>query len=340
MTSFAFRVFFKILLASALVCAVDGALTRVDAQDADTVVRLEQLEHQMRELTGTIEQLQYRNQQLEQALHRMQEDMDFRLQQSNGKGAPTVTQGRPATTGPTTGTTQSTAPTNAPTTTPQTNGRRSDAFDPTINPNASGAPRTLGTLATNSAGTPTTSADTGVSSNGGPLDLSNGRGGPVASSGDVAANGTLSTPPARNTNATGGQLTAVLPPSQSPRDEYDLAYGYLLRKDYASAEQSFSTFLRTYPNDRMAADAQFWMGESMFQRQSYRDAADAFLTVTKKYESSAKAPDALLRLGQSLAAIGEKDLACATFTEVGRKYPRASPNVKQGVDREQKRVHC
>ena len=54
----------------------------------------------------------------------------------------------------------------------------------------------------------------------------------------------------------------------------------------------------------------------------------------------AKAPDALLRLGQSLAALKQKEMACATFAEVSRKYPKASTSVKQGVEREQKRVHC
>ena len=78
----------------------------------------------------------------------------------------------------------------------------------------------------------------------------------------------------------------------------------------------------------------------MFQRQAYREAADAFLAMSKKYESSTKAPDALLRLGQSLAALNEKELACATFGEVVRKFPRASANVKQTVEREQKRGHC
>jgi tol-pal system protein YbgF len=153
-------------------------------------------------------------------------------------------------------------------------------------------------------------------------------------------NGQLPAPPQRNPNATGGQLAAVLPPSQTPRDEYDLAYGYLLRKEYASAEDGFRAFLQKYPSERQAADAQFWLGETLFQRQSYRDAAVAFVDVSKKYETSAKAPDALLRLGQSLAAMGQKDLACATFGEVAIKYPRASLNVKQGVEREQKRVHC
>jgi tol-pal system protein YbgF len=137
-----------------------------------------------------------------------------------------------------------------------------------------------------------------------------------------------------------GPQTAALPPSESPRDYYDLAYGYILRKDYALAEDGFRTFLRKYPSDRMAPEAQYWLGESLFQRQRFRDAAEAFLNVSTKYESTAKAPDALLRLGQSLAVLGEKEAACASLGEVLRKYPRAALGVKQGVDREQKRDGC
>jgi tol-pal system protein YbgF len=87
-------------------------------------------------------------------------------------------------------------------------------------------------------------------------------------------------------------------------------------------------------------EAQYWLGESMYQRQRYRDAAEAFLGVSTKFETSARAPDALLRLGQSLAAMGEREAACASLAEVSRKYPRASVAVRQGVEREQKRVRC
>jgi tol-pal system protein YbgF len=99
-------------------------------------------------------------------------------------------------------------------------------------------------------------------------------------------------------------------------------------------------FVTRYPADRLAGDAQYWLGESLYQRQRYRDSAEAFLAVTTKFETSAKAPDALLRLGQSLAALKEKEAACAALGEVTRKYPRASAGVKQAVGREQKRVKC
>src|SRR5262245_41085303 len=43
------------------------------ASEADLIVRLDRLENALRQLTGTVEQLQYRNQQLEQQLRQMQD---------------------------------------------------------------------------------------------------------------------------------------------------------------------------------------------------------------------------------------------------------------------------
>ena len=56
--------------------------------DSDLMLRLDRLETQIRQLTGVIEQLQFRNQQLEGQLRRLQEDTDYRFQESNAKGAP------------------------------------------------------------------------------------------------------------------------------------------------------------------------------------------------------------------------------------------------------------
>jgi tol-pal system protein YbgF len=151
-------------------------------------------------------------------------------------------------------------------------------------------------------------------------------------------NGDLPPPPPVNPSGTGA--VASLPPGSSPKDEYDLGFGYIQRKDYGNAADTFTDFLRKYPSDRLVPEAQFWLGEAQYQNQRYRDAAEAFLAVSTKYENAARAPDALLRLGMSLEALGEKEAACASLGEVLRKYPKASQNVKLGVDREQKRAHC
>ena len=199
-------------------------------------------------------------------------------------------------------------------------GRRGDAFDPAQNPSAPGAPHTLGAVNA-PASQPHAAADPNDPSIAAP-------GGRVANAPLDLANMGLPAVRRRDSRRV-APAPATLPPSQTPRDEYDLAYGYVLRKDYALAEDGFRNFLSKYPDDRLAGDATFWLGESQFQRQRYRDAAEAFLNVSTKYESNAKAPDALLRLGQSLAVLGEKEAACASPAML-RKFPRASASVKQG----------
>jgi tol-pal system protein YbgF len=284
---------------------------------SDMVVRLDRLETQIRQLTGVIEQLQFRNQQLEGLVRRMQEDAEL-----GSKGLPRTArpQNPPMPSSP------------AATVVP---GRRGDAFDPAQNPSAPGSPHTLGSI-NPPGGQPPVVANAGEPPVGAPG--GRGAGAPLDLATMAPPSGPLPGQPPRNPNA--GGAVATLPPSPTPRDEYDLAYGYVLRKDYALAEDGFRNFLSKYPNDRLTGDATYWFGESLFQRQRFRDAAEAFLNVSTKFESSAKAPDALLRLGQSLAQLGEKEAACASLGEVVRKFPRASAGVKQGVEREQKRVRC
>jgi tol-pal system protein YbgF len=298
-------------------------------------VRIQQLENQLRQLTGQNEELQYRNRQLEERLRMLQSGAQAAPAQpgapmTNTAAMPPV-QPPPVYQQPPGGyQPQVAAPApivQEPAGVPP-RGRRGDAFDPTQSPNAPGAPRPLG------GGQMPMQAEAPIGAPGGreagaPLDLGSPGGAP---------NGALPPPPPRNLNSTG--VLTTLPPSATPRDAFDLGVGYIERKDYALAEETMRNFTRKYPSDPLMGDAQFWLGESFFQRQQYRDAAEAFLAVTTKFDRSAKAPDALLRLGQSLAALKEKEAACAAFGEVTRKYPRAAANIKQAVDREQKRVKC
>jgi tol-pal system protein YbgF len=333
-----FHRFTRAVALSALLALASQASAQSD--DADPEMRIQQLENQLRQLTGQNEELQYRNRQLEERL---------RLLQGGAQAAPGGPPAPPAVAQPGMAAVAPAQP-NPP---PRQSGydqiaapapivqepvpqgappgrRRSDAFDPNQSPSAPGAPRALGggqlpIPAEGPVGTP------GGRGTGEPLDL--------ATAGGMAnPAGASPAPPPRNPNVGGGLTT--LPPSATPKDEFDLGIGYMQRRDYALAEETMRNFAQKYPSDPLTADAQYWLGESFFQRQLYRDAAESFLAVTTKFDKSVKAPDALLRLGQSLAALKEKEAACAALGEVTRKYPHASAGVKQTVDREQKRVKC
>jgi tol-pal system protein YbgF len=312
---------------------------------ADLQVRIDRLESQLRQMTGTIEQLQYRNQQLEQENARLQGGA---VQASSGPAAaPAMSAISPRVAAPVA---PALPPANATLT-----ARRSDVFDPSQHPDAPGVPRALGGTA---PVVPPASApiqdDVAVGAPGGraagaPLDLSSLTTAPATDAPPPSApqgaslaspgNGALPPPPSRNPSATGAQL-ATLPPTGSPKDAYELAYGYVLHKDYALAESALQDFLRKNPKDKLVPEAHYWLGESFYQRQRYQDAADSYLVVVRNYDRSEKAPDAMLRLGQSLAALGQKEMACASLGEVNRKYPRAAARLKSTVAAEQKRVHC
>lgn len=306
------------------------------AQDgSEFIVRLNRVEGQMRQLSGQVEQLQFENKQLKEQLRKFQEDVEFRFQERGGRAA------TPAPAG-------STPPATRP-------AKRSDAFDPSQNPDAPGTPRSLGSAAVappqadtiRGSGERSTGRGGSIASiiddeeerpgSGRPLDLgAAARGGASGSQG--GRSGGPSTDP-QGSAARGGPAIASSGGDDSKAD-YDIAYAYLMQRQYDQSETSFRRFIQSHPRDRLVPDATFWLGESYLQRSKPREAAEQFLKVSTEYARSTKAPDAMLKLGISLAALGAKDQACATFAELERKHPGASTAVKQGVDREQKRVRC
>ncbi|MEH2504205.1 tol-pal system protein YbgF [Bradyrhizobium sp. AZCC 1578] len=338
---------------------------QAQSDDADLEMRIQRLENQLRQLTGQNEELQYRNRQLEERLRQLGAappapgGQPPAAQPSMAAAPPPIQPGPPQQQGypqqayPQQGARQpqgypqaqpgydrqpqiaSPAPIVQEPAAPAVGGRRrGDAFDPSQNPNAPGAPRALG------GGQLPIGNEASVGAPGGrgpgePLNL----GGPRDPGGALPPPAAAAPPPRGPGPGASAALTP-LPPSATSKDEFDLGIGYMQRKDYALAEETMKNFAQKYPSDPLIGDAQYWLGESYFQRQQYRDAAEAFLGVTTKFDKSGKAPDALLRLGQSLAALKEKEAACAALGEVTRKYPRASAGVKAAVDREQKRVKC
>ena len=113
-----------------------------------------------------------------------------------------------------------------------------------------------------------------------------------------------------------------------------------MQKDYAGAEVAFRELVDAYPNDPLAGNAQYWIGETYYVRGQYKNAADAFLKGYKKYKSSEKAPDTLLKLGMSLAELGQKDAACSTFDELKTKYPGAPEHIRDEAKAQRKQAGC
>jgi tol-pal system protein YbgF len=323
----------KIFHYSVFVAGLMLAGTPAVAQDAaDMVVRMGRLENQVRSMSGQIEQLQFENRQLKEQVRKFQEDVEFRFQEGRPGARPPAS----ATPGQTPGPSTPGKPAQPP--------RRSDAFDPTEAADAPGAPRPLGTTAPSA---PPTAQPPGAVA-GAPMQLP---GGALAGIGDLIEEEPL--PPAGPLDlGQTGRTAAISPPpartgpsvaatgSGDPKADYDAAYAFVMQRQFEQAEMGFRRFLQSHPRDRLVPDATYWLGESYLQRNRPREAAEQFLNISTDYPKSVKAPDALLKLGMSLNALGARDRACAVFAELDRKYPQASPNVRQGAEREQKRAKC
>ncbi|WP_421782459.1 tol-pal system protein YbgF [Kiloniella litopenaei] len=264
-------------------------------------LRLSQVENQMRSLTGQFEEVNFRLDQLGKRLDKLVADTDLRLQNlENGRQIGAGQQG----------TSLSANTPSQPV--PQTTG--------TGQPPASGQPGVLGTIPAedlnnfNTQQQAATAPNTAVDSSS-PQSLIQG-----GLRADEVAGYTL--------------------PGDTPKEQYDYSFGLLRQARYDEAEQAFSTFVENHPEDSLAGNATYWLGETYYVRGDYQQAAITFADSFQRYPNSSKAPDNLLKLGLSLSSLGNTSDACGTFGELLNRYPNASAIVKQRAGQESQRLNC
>jgi tol-pal system protein YbgF len=151
----------------------------------------------------------------------------------------------------------------------------------------------------------------------------------------VAVDGTLE--PVKEGEAI--EQVSLTPQTESPEALYEKYYEALLRKRYEEAETGFNDFLQKYPDNSLAGTVQYRLGESFYQRNDFRVAAQHFLKGYSQYPKSRRAPDSLLMLGMSLRKLDEKEKACDAFANVATEFPRAV-EAKKRAAAEAKRAGC
>lgn len=161
---------------------------------------------------------------------------------------------------------------------------------------------------------------------------------PSAPSQSMASAPSTGTPAKKSKS--GGTEVVALPSTNDPDELYRNSYQFILSGDYPTAEQGFRDHISRFPKDAKAADAHYWLGESLLGQQKYRDAAEVFLAASKDYPKAKKAPDMLLKLGVSLVGLKQNDVACATFNEIGKRYPDVSGTLKERIKQEKALASC
>jgi tol-pal system protein YbgF len=288
------------------------------AQSGEAANRIIQLEEQLRQLNGRIEDLNFQLLQMQEELRRMQEDNELRFQElESRKGiAPRDRQAAR-------NNTEKAAEPRQPARAAEAPGDNRDGSigrileDEPQGKSGGLNPQALGTLTFDENGNIVDSAL------GKPIDLTrrgfdSGRQG--ASSTDQASIG------------------HAFP--DNPEELYDLGYGYVQAGEYQRAEQAFAEFASRYPDSPRISEARFWLGESLYAQGHFEEAARIFLDTHKQYPDGRMAPQTLMKLGVSLANMNQRELACATFAEVPKKYPQMSNAVRTALANERQAASC
>jgi tol-pal system protein YbgF len=290
-----------VALAAVMICAADTG----HAQNAET--RILQLEEQVRQLTGKVEELNYQLLQMQETARKTQEDNEFRFQQLEDKTGVSgnqdtgqqKTEAAPAS--GSAGEVKSAAD--------QAQG--SSSQDTRNQPQRGAPPRNLGALK-------------------------------VDEQGNIVS-GTLNVPPVQNMDGssdTGSGQVAALPQTNDPGQLYRNAYEFILSGDYKTAEAGFREHIKRFPDDSKTADAHYWLGEALLGQGRYREAAETFLAASQDYPKSPLAPDMLLKLGVSLVQLDQAKVACATFAEAAKRYPNSSKAFMDRLKKEEQAASC
>lgn len=114
----------------------------------------------------------------------------------------------------------------------------------------------------------------------------------------------------------------------------------IFRRDYAFAADQFRQFIELFPADRRAPRATSLLGEALLQRGEYADAAQVFVDGFETYPQSAEAPYLLVGVGEALAGAGQRETACRTFEEVRRRFPQQPDALAERLGSAQRSNSC
>ena len=150
----------------------------------------------------------------------------------------------------------------------------------------------------------------------------NGAGGAPQQPGQPAPTADGNTQPAAPAPAAAPQAPPLQDTYQGALRDYNAAH-------YDVASSEFTDVLTYYPNDPLAGNAQFYLGEIAYRQQKYKDAVKAYNGVLENFSGSPKAPAAQLRKGLALLQLGQKDSGIHELRSLIQRYPQ-TPEALQG----------
>lgn len=141
-----------------------------------------------------------------------------------------------------------------------------------------------------------------------------------------------------------GVQQAVSTPSILPegtvQEQYTFAFKLLRKRDYVTAETALREFIERHPDVPLAGNAMYWMGETYYVRKDFAEAARIFLDAYQRFPKGNKAADNLFKLAKSLSQIGENESACTTYGKLLKSFPAANARILASARNYMGRLAC
>ncbi|HYR37330.1 MAG TPA: tol-pal system protein YbgF [Burkholderiales bacterium] len=112
--------------------------------------------------------------------------------------------------------------------------------------------------------------------------------------------------------------------SEGETRAYQAALDQFKLGNYALAVSAMQGFLVTYPNSKLAPNAQYWVGMAHSGQRDYKSAIAAQRKLLTSWPDTEKAPDAMLSIASSQETMGDRKSAQKTLEELLAKYPKSS----------------
>lgn len=116
---------------------------------------------------------------------------------------------------------------------------------------------------------------------------------------------------------------AKTPEAKDPTKHYETALNTYKEKKYKEAREKFESFLKEYPKDKLAGNAQFWLAETYYAEEDYAGAIVEYDVLLKNYPTSDKTIGALLKQGYAFIEMGDKKAGKGILEQLVQKYPKA-----------------
>lgn len=104
---------------------------------------------------------------------------------------------------------------------------------------------------------------------------------------------------------------------------FNEAYNDLVQGNFDLAIEGFSAFIKSFPSNEKADDAQYNIGEAYYNSRRLPQAVSAFTRVIDDYPAADKVASAYFKRGKAEVALGENENAIEDFKLIVQKYPTA-----------------